>query len=299
VKRKQKNTKLLRLKKIIRRHLKLTFIPHAANQYRPHLIRRYGLMTLLVLIIGIQTVYNLSSAGSVLGAKAPVSSQKLLTDTNVERTKNGLQLLQLNDQLSQAAFLKANDMFRQQYWAHTAPDGTSPWHWFSVSGYNYAAAGENLAKDFTTADGAMAAWMSSPEHCKNILTANYTDVGFAVVDGTMSNRKTTLIVALYAEPIRAGSAVLGTTSSTNAPQRQTLGLVARVNIVLQSMTLVILASLLVLVIAISVALMAHVNRQKLPKYLRQSWYRHHGLVKAGGMLSFMILILLLYSGGQI
>lgn len=278
--------------------MKLAFVPHGANQYRPHLVRRYGLVALLVVIIGIQGVYNFSATGSVLGVRASITSKELLADTNAQRTERGLQPLQMNDELSKAAFLKASDMFRQQYWAHVAPDGTTPWHWFGAAGYNYAAAGENLAKNFTTADATMTAWMSSPEHRQNILTRNYTNVGFAVVDGTLQGKPTTLIVALYGQPasmpVTAGASI-----PTETPSHQTISPMARFGVALESMTPALFASLFLVVIAMVVALTAHVYRRKLPKKMQQSWYRHHGLLKVGGMLSLGVVMLFLYSGGQI
>jgi hypothetical protein len=286
------------LKPLVRRYTKLAVVPHAANQYRPHAIRRHGLVALLVVIIAIQAVYNFSATGAVLGARAPISPQALLADTNARRAERHLQPLRIDDRLSRAAGLKADDMFRQQYWAHVAPDGTTPWHWFGAAGYDYAAAGENLAKNFTTADATVTAWMSSPMHRQNILTPEYTNVGFAAVDGTLSGKAATLIVALYGKPA-AAPIILGVAAPTAAPAPQAMSPVARLGVALKSMTPAAVASLFIAAIGITVALTAHAHRRKLPRSLRAGWYRHHGLVKAGGMLSLIIVMLFLYSGGQI
>lgn len=298
MKRKQKNTRLQKLKKVFHRHVKLALVPHKENQFRPHLIRRYGLTGLLLVIIGIQGIYNFSASGTVMGVSAPITSQDLLADTNSQRTERGLPSLRASDALSRAAFLKAKDMFAKQYWAHIAPDGTTPWHWFGTVGYNYAAAGENLAKNFTTADAATAAWMSSPTHRKNILSKDYVDVGFAVVDGLLDGKPTTLVVALYGKPAEKPK-VLGSVIPTNMPGPQYVGPVGRLSVALSSMTPAMFASLLIATVAISVALTAHMYRRKLPKTMRESWYRHHGMIKAGGMLSLVLIVIFLYSGGQI
>ena len=57
----------------------------------------------------------------------------------------------MNPKLNEAAQLKAQDMFRYNYWAHTSPRGVEPWKWLGDVGYTYSIAGENLAKNYPTA----------------------------------------------------------------------------------------------------------------------------------------------------
>lgn len=298
MKRTQKAIRPPRLKRTVRRHLKLAFVPHGANQFRPHAVRRYGLVAFLLLVIGVQAVYNVTATGTVLGAKTAITSQELLQDTNAERAKRGLAPLRPNDRLSRAAALKARDMFARQYWAHVAPNGTTPWYWLKAAGYEYAVAGENLARGFGSADAAMTAWMSSPDHRKNILGEKYGDAGFAVASGMLDGQPTTLLVALYGQEASAPAAV-GAVAPMVTPTNQVISPMARVGIALQSMTPVAMASVFLLAVLAAVALTAHAYRRKLPKSLRESWYRHHGLLKAGGMASLVVLVIVLYSGGQI
>jgi hypothetical protein len=68
---------------------------------------------------------------------------------------------------------------------------------------------------------------------------------------------------------------------------------------LQSVTPAALGSIVITIVVAGVAFIAHFYRKKLPKVLRQSWYRHHGIIKAGGMLSLCLIVVFLYSGGQI
>lgn len=303
MKTKKTNKKVAILKKRVHRQLKLAFVPHKSNQYRPHFIRRYGLVAVVVLAIGLQAGYNLATSGRVLGVQESVSAHDLLTDTNTERSANNLPALQLDDQLSRAAFLKAQDMFAQQYWAHVAPNGTTPWHWFGEVGYNYSYAGENLAKNFTTADAAMTAWMASPDHRANILDRHYSQVGFAVVDGTLQGKPASVIVALYGEPVGATASVAGvhtTPAPVETPPPHPLGVLTRLGVAIQSVTPAALGAIVLTVTAASVALLAHASRKKLPKAHRQHWqHQHHGLLKAGGMLSLTVVMLFVYGGGQI
>lgn len=303
MKAKTNNKKPVGLNKQLHHHLKLALVPHAANQYRPHLIRRVGLLLVIVSIVVVQVLYSFMASGTVLGARQQISAIDLLAAANHERQANQLSPFGLNDKLSKAALLKAQDMFKQQYWAHTAPNGTTPWHWFGEVGYNYAYAGENLAKGFTSSGAVTAAWMASSEHKANILDKNYTQVGFAVVDGVLNARQTTLVVALYGEPV---SATMGAAAaSTTAPQvnaatpQQSMGLDTKLVVAAESFTFPALLALTILTAASAVATVAHLYRKKLPKTLRNSWYRHHGLYKALGLVSVAITMISLYSGGQI
>lgn len=293
----KKPSKKESIHKQVKRHAKLAVVPHTANQFRPHMVRWYGIIS-MVMIAFIAFAASHTQTGSILGVKANVTAADLLADTNAERVKAGEQPLHYDEQLSSAAFLKAQDMLKQQYWAHTAPDGTTPWQWFAKVGYNYAYAGENLAKNFTTTDATVAAWMASAHHRENILNTHYTDVGFAVVDGVLNGEHTTLVVALYGQP---ASMVAGVMSAPNAvaAEGQQLSFVARLGVALQTMSPAVLGSIIILLFGAFVALGAHVYRRQLPPALKRSWRYHHGLYKAIGLTSVIIMIVTLYSGGQI
>lgn len=294
----KKPLKKVPLKKQMHRQVKLAVVPHKANQYRPHLVRRYGLMVVLIIAISMQLGHNITTTGTVLGDKASITVSALLKGTNDARQDHNLNDVALNQKLNQAAYLKAQDMLAQQYWAHTAPDGTEPWKWFAEVGYNYTVAGENLAKNFTTAEAATTAWMESAEHRANILAPDYSEVGFAVVSGELDNKPATIVVALYGDPASEG--VAGTQHAAVATaSMQSGGPLTRFGAALQAMSPAVLGSIMLLGIASLVAFTAHAYRKKLPKTLRQSWYRHHGMIKAGGMFSLMILTIALYGGGQI
>lgn len=285
------------------RRVKLLLVPHQANQYRPHLVRRYGLLSVLMLVIGVQFGYNAATTGHVLGQHEPVSVVELAADTNAQRAAFGLSPLRNDDRLAQAAYLKGKDMLAKQYWAHQAPDGTTPWYWFNASGYNYTYAGENLAKNFTSADAAVAAWMASPGHRANVLDAQYSDVGFAVVDGTLKGKPTSVIVAMYGAPAATQtSSVAGSRSTAlivDAPAPHTLGVMARVNVAAQSISPAAIGGMFLIILASIVAAVAQLYYKQLPRALRESWYKHHGSIKAGGMLSVGVVMLLIYSGGQL
>ncbi len=125
---------------------------------------------------------------------AEVSILELFNLTNEKRAALGLSELTLNDQLSQAAELKAEDMLSKDYWAHNAPDGTTPWVFIKGAGYSYVYAGENLARGFKESDDIVNAWMASETHRANILSPRYKDIGFAVKSGILNGEETILVV---------------------------------------------------------------------------------------------------------
>ena len=152
-------------------HAKHLFVPHKGNQYRPHLIRWRGIAVVLAIALVWQLGYTWLSTGKlqVLGFAANISVSQLVEDTNKQREAAGLGDVVLNESLSKAAYENAQNMFNENYWAHVSPSGTTPWKWLADQGYKYQSAGENLAKNYPTADATVDAWMASPTHKANIL----------------------------------------------------------------------------------------------------------------------------------
>ncbi|MFZ2544813.1 MAG: CAP domain-containing protein [Candidatus Saccharimonadales bacterium] len=295
---KKQTKKSLPIHKKIHRHVKLAIVPHKANQFQPHIIRSYGIVAVL-LVASVLFAWSYKSDSMVLGTEANVTATELLNDTNAQRLKDSIVALNYNDELSSAAYLKAQDMFKQQYWSHVAPDGTTPWTWFGKVGYNYAFAGENLAKNFTSANSTIDAWMGSQKHRENILNPHYRDVGFAVVDGTLQGRKTKIIVALYGEQATT-NAVAGATSVHTSASVGSIDVMTRFGISLQEMSPALLGAVVILLSTAVVAMMAHAYRRRLPLSMRRSWRYHHGLYKATGLsVVAIIFVATLYSGGQI
>ena len=303
VKAKQKQTKkVVALRKKVSHHAKHLLVPHKGNNYRPHLIRVHGLLAVLIIAMLAQVVFSVATTGNfqVLGRSAHIQTTELLSDTNTQREANKLGDLKLNDQLSQAAFLKAQDMFKYNYWAHTSPTGVEPWKWFGDVGYNYSVAGENLAKNYPTADATVTAWMNSASHRANILNDKYVDVGFAVVDGTLDGRATNLVVALYGAPVTY-AAVQGSVAPVTFTVSQPAGSnpFEFFGTALQSLSPVSVAILIVLAVVGIVGIAAHQYRNKLPKAWKKSWRLHHGIYTFVGVIIVGMLIIIATGGGQI
>ena len=271
-------------------------VPHKGNGFHPHLVRWQGIVAVLLIVAGLLAIPIPQGKTAVLGDVTDVTTQYLLDDTNLERTKADLAPLGIDKRLSAAATAKARDMFDKQYWAHVSPEGTTPWFWFKDAGYDYDIAGENLAKGFRTSGALISAWMHSPEHRDNMMNPDYENVGFAVIDGMLNGEKTKLVVAMYGTPSEGG---LSGATATVLAARGSSSLMTRVGSGLQSMTPTLLASIVLLLSVGLVALFAHAYRKSLPKPIRMSWRRHHGAYKALGMASLVLVLVALYGEGQI
>jgi uncharacterized protein YkwD len=87
--------------------------------------------------------------------------------------------LVLDARLDQAARGHSQDMAAHGYMAHTALDGSTPGRRVSRTGYRWSVVGENLASGMGTADAAVAGWLKSPEHCKNVMDGEFRHMGIA------------------------------------------------------------------------------------------------------------------------
>ena len=280
----------------------MLFIPHEINSFKPRAIGRYGAMVIIALVIALQFGYNYTKTGSVLGRVSNITPAALLASTNDERRSNNLEPLILNDKLSNAATEKANDMLSKGYWSHDSPDGTKPWAWVEKNSYSYQEAGENLAKNFTTAGSTVSAWMNSPSHRENVLNPNYQEVGFATVDGEMNGEPTTITVAFYGKPVSL-AALAGTTTVTPqvhvAESSTPISLITRIGLGLQSLTPAAVTALALLFIAMTIAIVSHFYRSQLPKRQRESWRRNHAMFKSSGFFIIAAFVVLLYGGGTL
>jgi len=129
-----------------------------------------------------------------------ISSTYLVEQANQDRQAKGLNPLKYNKKLERAALLKAENMFKLQYWAHYGPNKESPWQFILQSGYTYAYAGENLAKGFSDSQSVHDAWMASPTHRANIMDPQFQEVGIAVVKGKLLGADIFLVVQMFGSP---------------------------------------------------------------------------------------------------
>lgn len=175
------------------------FFPHKETHKKAHLISWHALGIYILLFVLLQITFSYIGIikPGILGISSNVDQKEIITLTNMERQKLGLKPLMENEALNKAAKLKGLNMFDENYWAHFAPSGKSPWDFILGAGYKFTFAGENLAKNFYQSDDAVLAWMKSKTHKENILNPKYDEIGIALVEGVLNGQKTTLIVQMF------------------------------------------------------------------------------------------------------
>ena len=110
--------------------------------------------------------------------------QQVVTLVNQERAAYGLPALGTNAQLADGAKLKSQDLHDNRYFDHNSPTYGTPFEMMRALGITYSYAGENIAMGYSTPEAVVRAWMQSPGHRANILSANFTSIGVGyVADG--------------------------------------------------------------------------------------------------------------------
>ena len=196
------------------------FFPRYSNNHRAKLLHSSTLLILSAILIAFQFFLQTVpySGIKVLGYAANIPPDAIIALTNEKRSEAGLTTLQLNGSLSQAAKAKGEHMLANEYWAHTAPDGTEPWSFFVGVGYKYRYAGENLARDFSDPNSAVEAWMASPSHRDNLLSSKYKEIGVAVVEGDLEGVDTTIIVQFFGTQLTGSEGTVPLVAEAAKPQ---------------------------------------------------------------------------------
>lgn len=203
----------------VREWFKKYLIPHEGNDHKPHLLRpRTVLFVCLIALVAelgfLLTAMYVVPRSHLFGI---IEANALVDETNQARTTDNLGTLTVNSLLTAAAQAKANDMVANDYFAHTSPQGVTPWDWFAKVGYEFSYAGENLAVNFTDSQDVTTAWMNSPEHRANILNGTFTEIGIATAQGTYEGKSAIYVVQEFGTPASAPVAFINSAAAASAP----------------------------------------------------------------------------------
>ncbi len=105
-------------------------------------------------------------------------AEQVIRLINEERVKAGLNPLEKNDKLMDAATVRVEEI--SEVFGHTRPDGSSCKTAVADAGFEGTRTGENIAGGQDTPEKVVKAWMDSEGHKNNILNPNfkYTGVGY-------------------------------------------------------------------------------------------------------------------------
>lgn len=151
-------------------------------------------------ILAFSLVFGIMLFPTAKSFASDISASNIISLVNKARNIQGLEPLSENPTLDKIAADKLQDMVENKYFAHTSPQGKTPWYWFGKNKYDYEYAGENLAIDFMTAEKQHEAWMKSDTHKKNILSSNFTEIGVAIGTGEIDDHISIIAVQVFGTP---------------------------------------------------------------------------------------------------
>ncbi len=100
---------------------------------------------------------------------------------NAYRAERGLPALALEKRLTRAAMQHARDLAKGDRISHTGTDGSDPWTRVRANGYKPRLAAENVGAGQRSFGELLQGWKESPGHNKNLLLADATQMGIALV----------------------------------------------------------------------------------------------------------------------
>ena len=133
-------------------------------------------------------------------------NHKLLTAINGFRAAHHLVPLRESRALDRSARAHSLEMGRDGYFGHSSADGTEFWRriaqYYRSRNYSYWSVGENLlwASPSVGAKRALALWIASPEHLRNLLTVRWREIGVSAVhvsgaSGVFNGQAVTIITS--------------------------------------------------------------------------------------------------------
>lgn len=115
--------------------------------------------------------------------------QDIIDATNALRKEQDLAALTVNEQLMQAAQVRAEEMAASGVYSHTRPDGRK---YVTVTDCKYVGENIHRLEDWALADRDLAetavwAWSASAGHLKNMTNSRYGSIGIGLAHGTDEN----------------------------------------------------------------------------------------------------------------
>jgi uncharacterized protein YkwD len=145
----------------------------------------------LAVAVAVIAVAGLLSASALATSRSERSlgtlNRQVLAAVNKFRAAHGLARLRESSALDRSARQHSLEMGRLGYFGHSSANGTIFWrrirHYYGSRNYSYWSVGENLlwAAPSVDAGRAMALWIASPEHLKNLLTPQWRQIGVSAV----------------------------------------------------------------------------------------------------------------------
>ncbi len=165
-------------------------------------------------VLALAALAVVPAALAVPGTTAAISAHDaielpIVAELNRVRASHGLSALHTAQPLRLAADAHAASMGRGGYFSHTSADGTSfgrrVRRFYASAGFRRWMAGENLLWSASTSLAAREAvrlWLASPSHRRNILRADWREIGISAVrvpaaKGVFDGHDVTIVVTEF------------------------------------------------------------------------------------------------------
>jgi uncharacterized protein YkwD len=109
---------------------------------------------------------------------------------NAYRATRGLKPLSLEKLLTRAARQHSQDLAKGDRISHRGSDGSDPWGRVKANGYKARLAAENVGAGQMSFAEVLQGWKESPGHNRNLLLADATQMGIALVINPTSRYRT-------------------------------------------------------------------------------------------------------------
>jgi uncharacterized protein YkwD len=100
---------------------------------------------------------------------------------NDHRESVGCPRLAWNDDVASVAQEHSEDMIDRDFFAHTNPDGDSPFDRLQNAGVPYSSGAENIAWGYHSAAAVLDGWLNSSGHKANIENCSLTEHGVGLL----------------------------------------------------------------------------------------------------------------------
>ena len=96
-----------------------------------------------------------------------------------DQTMPPVPALNWDPRLEEAALRHAKDMNKNNFLKHKGSDGSSMSDRVKEAGYKWRRVGENIASGYPNLGAVMQGWKESAGHCRNMMSADFKDLGAA------------------------------------------------------------------------------------------------------------------------
>lgn len=173
-----------------------------------------GCGELSTLILSAETLYS-KNTGALVGKRSEEMQQELFSLTNLERTKDNRSGLVLSTALNNAAQIHAEDMAKGDFLDHQGSDQSGAADRVKRMNYPHSYRGENIAYNFSNAEGVMKQWMNSTGHRKNILDEYSNEIGIGYAVSQTSGRQ--YYVQVFGQTLRSSLSLPSEVSRSGDP----------------------------------------------------------------------------------